>query len=391
MRRKLLVHFACALAVGLSSAVAAGQDAAPRAQGKLVVQVEYFKGAPPAFEPVPGSAWYGRFATQGTPQPRSAADTVLAVDVKTRLEGERVVIKVGVHVGERQFDRLEEVGTYYAAVGEKVAAADLEGVGVVPFIFKVLRVNDADTAAPTVSNKTQSIEAVITEFTPTPLPRAKLTLRNLSSKRVRAVYLRQVLNGRERVSSYAAERGGKTIMEPGGTYERDIGITTGQSSRADFTPEAIDSIVVVTAVFDDYTYEGEAEPAASKRALDEGERVQLARLVALVREARAAAAAARGAETPEAVRVFKSKLAAIGYDAPPTSVDAIVKSYPELGPGARENAKIAIEVSMHAVRRELLDDLEGFERKFLSAPAENSFKDWLKAKQDRFEQWLARL
>jgi hypothetical protein len=392
MRRSRLAIFKCALFVGLlaSAVVASAQEqqqtAAARAPERLVVQVEYFKGEHPAYVSVPNGSWFGRFGTTPAAASRAADDTVLAVDVKTRAEGGRVEIKVGVHVGARHFERLDEVATYYAAAGETVVARDLERFGVAPFTLKVLRVGGTAAGAPTVVNRTQSVEAAVTDFTPEPLPRARLRLRNLSSKRVVAVELREVLGGRERTLIFEALPDGNTLMEPGGTHERRIGMTTGSASGEEFTPQAVESVVVASAVFDDYTYEGDAHAAARKRANDEGERAQLPRLLALLRETRGAAAA-----TPGAVQRLKAKLSALGADADARSVDAIMKGYSELKPSDREMAESSMSVAMHRVRRELLDDLARFEADYARDPAANDFAAWLEAKRERFEQWLARL
>jgi hypothetical protein len=331
--------------------------------------------------------WHGSFATVPTPQPRAAADTVQAVDFKARQVGGRVELKVGVHVGERFFDRLDEVATYTLAPGEAVTAAELEGVGVAPFVFKVLRVNDADAAPPLVVNRTQSIEAAITEFTPKPLPRSKVTLRNLSSKRVRAVELDQEFRGRRRATSVAAEPDGKILMEPGATYDRKLGVTDGQATPNEFIPEAIESVIVATVIFEDYTYEGDVVPAARARAYDEGARVQLPRVMALVRGAHAAA----DAETPEALARLRAAVAALAAAAPQSSVDVIMNGYPDLSPSERGNVRSGVEGSMHNVRRRLLDDLDAFEKKRRAAPADHSFKHWLKERQAHYEAWLARL
>jgi hypothetical protein len=195
----------------LVSASAAAQEApAPQPPpDRLVVQVVYKAGAKPAYLTVPGCAWYAWFGQAPAPAPRAAADTVQAVDVRTKLEGGRVELKVGVHVGERFFDRLDEVATYAAAEGETIEARALERVGVAPFVFKVLRVSASDTAAPTVDNRTQSVAAAVTAFTPDPLPRARLTLTNLSQKRVRAVEMWTVFEGRRRTSMFAFEPEGR--------------------------------------------------------------------------------------------------------------------------------------------------------------------------------------
>lgn len=387
MKQRLFAKLACALALCLLPSLAAAQEGPLPVPSRLVVQVSYLAGAKPAYSAVPAGAWYGRFERVNTVEPRAAADNVLAVDVKTRLDGERVEVRVGVHVGVRYFDRLVEVATYTVAPGETVTAGALEAFGVAPFVFKVLRVNDADAAPPVVVNKTQSIEATVTQFTPTPLPRAVVTLRNLSSKRVRTVELDQVFRGARRATSMATESNGKILMEPGGTYERKLWVTDGQSTGADFTPESIESIVVATVVFEDYTFEGDVGPAANTKAHDEGERVQLVRVMELIRSA----CAARDVGTAEAPGRFRAAVAALGVSAPQASIDAILKSYPGLGPGEPGRIRPLVGVSMHRVRRELLEELDAFEKQFRAAPASNSFKAWLKQKQALCEGWLSRL
>ncbi len=389
MKVRAFVNLGRALAVCLLSTLAASAQEAPAASpqskpGRLVVRVVYKKGAEPAYEDVPGGAWYGLFGRSPTAAERPAAEMVRAVDVKTKLDEGRVVLKVGVYVGSRFFDRLEEVATYTAAAGETVEARDLERFGVEPFVFKVLRVNASDTAAPVVVNRTQSIAAAVTDFKPEPLPRAKVTLTNLSSKRVRAVMLEEVLNGRPRVSSYVFEPEGKPLMEPGGTYERKVGVTDGRASGAGFTPAAIDTVVIAAVVFEDYTFEGDAVWASRKASMDEGTRVQLPRLLQLVREARASG----DVETAGAVRRFRAALTALDDAAPQASLDKLLTARPS--PGGSD-PRIGVEVSMNIVRRGLLKDLERFEKKFEAAPAGNSFEGWLAEQQARFEAWLARL
>jgi hypothetical protein len=390
MRRSRLAVFARAVFVGLCACAAVNaQGPSPaRAPERLVVQVEYFKGAPLSYETVPGGSWFGRFGLTPAASARAAEETVRAVDVKTRPDGARVEIKVGVYVGARHFDRLDEVGTYYASAGETVDATDLERFGVKPFRMTVLRVSDAAVAPPTIVNRTQSIEAVVSEFETSPMPRVTVTLRNLSSKRILAAELNEVFDGKELINTYLAGQEGKALMGPGGTSQKSMVAITGRPTQTDWMPETAESVVVTSAVFDDYTYEGDVHTAASKRAWDEGERVQLPRLLALVREARASS---RGAATPDAVKRFRAKLSALSYDAPAQSVDSIMKAYAGLKPADREQVESAISVSMHELRRGLLDDMKRFGDASATATPEDDFGEWLKSKQERFEQWLARL
>ena len=388
MKVRPLANLGRALAVCLLSALAASAQEAPQPKpDKLVVQVFYKRGAKPAYHDVPGTAWYALFGRTPAVSARVGADTVHAVNVSTSLEEGRVVLKVGVHVGARFFDRLEQVATYTAAAGEAVEARDLERFGVEPFVFRVLRVSAADTAAPVVVNNTQSVAAAVTDFTPDPLPRAKLTLTNLSAKRVRAVALETTFQGRRRTSMLAFEPDGKPLMEPGGTYERRVGITDGRRTGESFMPQSVDGIVVAAVVFEDYTFEGDAESAARKAMLDEGTRLQLPRIMRLVYVAHRA----RDVRTAEAVRRFRAALSALDDVAPQSSADKVLAAYPGLTPAMANNLKVGIEVSMHHVRTELLGDLERFEQRLQAAPADNSFKSWLAGQQARFEGWLARL
>lgn len=396
MRMKILKHFGRVMALCLLAPLSAGAQeppapaaASPSPAQRLILQVEHVRGAKPTFQAVPQDVWFGRFVTTPTPRPRAAADTVRAVDVKTRAGKDgRVEIRVGVHVGARHFDRLEPVATYHAALGETVTAHELERVGVAPFVFKVLGIGETDAAAPTVVNVTQSVEAVVTHFAPTPLPRGRLTFRNLSSKRVRAIYLRQIVGGRNRLQGFVAEREGKTLMEPGGSAEKSFGVVTGEHADARFTPVPVESLVIDSVLFEDYTFEGEPGPAALKRAHLEGDRAQLPRLLALLREAHAA---------PDAVRALRAKLLALDDAAPQAVVDTVVRSYPgldsfDLGGADPGRWKGAVEVAMHWARRELLDDLDRFEDESHSLkPPAGGFKGWLKQKQARYEAWLARL
>ena len=392
MSQAFLANLGRAAALCLMAALAArAQEAAPApprpAPDKLVVQVEYMKGAKPAFQDVPGSAWYAAFGSTPAAAARAANETVHAVDVKATLEGERVELKVGVHVGGRFFDRLDSVATYTLAPGEAVEARDLERVGVRPFVFKVLRVSASDTAAPAVDNRTQSIAAAVTAFKPDPLPRAKITLTNLSAKRVRAVAMQTVVDGRRRTSIFAFEREGRPLMEPGGTYERNVGITDGSTAGTGFTPISVEGVIVLAVVFDDYTFEGDAESAARKACMDEGERLQLPRLLRLVRGAQDAG----DGETAVAVRRLREGLAALEDVAPQASVDAMLAAYAAPAPGYARHVREGIEVTMNIVRTGLLNDLERFEKQHKAAPAADGFKRWLAEQQARLDAWLARL
>jgi hypothetical protein len=384
IKTRLGLFALAALVVSLSVAAAARQTPAPVPSG-LVLQVVYFEGAPPAFHlvsrgPEMLGGWFGRFKTVPRP-PAKDALPVRAVDIVSRVEGEGVQIRVSVLAGERHFDRKEMVGTYTAGVGEQVVVKELERFGVEPFRLTVLRLSPNPAAPPVVVNKTQSVEASITAFDSSKGVSARLTLRNLSAKRVLAVEYRETREGRVIWTRFAAEEDGRPLLEPGGVHTSGLS----QVHRGEVTPEGLyvphapETILVATAVFEDGTYEGEPAAAARAAARNEGARLQLTRALALLRK--------MSAKSGDAARL-KTQVTALDSAADASAVASILKRYAGLGESERELAKSAAEVSMHRIRKELLDELAALEKE----PADTGkLGEWLAAKREKFEGWLSRL
>jgi hypothetical protein len=371
-----------ALALSLSAAAAARQAAAP-ASGNLALQVVYFEGAPTAFQlvsrgPEMAWSWFGHFRTIPRPAATAQAPPVQAVKVSSRAEGAGVRIVVTVFMGEQHFDREEPVGTYAAGVGEEVVVRELERFGVAPFRITPRRVGLNPAAPPVVVNKTQSIEAAVAGFEGVT---AKLSLRNLSAKRVQAVEYRETREGRTVWTRFATEGEGRPLIEPGGEYAYGIPrARRGQVSPDGlYIPEAPESILIASAVFEDGTYEGEALTAARLAAKYEGERLQLARSLPLLRQA---------AAQPGAAARLRAQVGALGIEAPPAAVESILKRYPGLDAPGRDFVKVVMEVSLHVLRQELLDELAGLEKE---AAGGGRLGGWLAAKREKFEGWLSRL
>jgi hypothetical protein len=384
MMRKPFRLSALAPLVLCLSAAAAAQQAAPPAPSNLILQVTYFEGAQTAFQLVPRGpemvgAWFGHFKV--IPRPAGAKQTapVQAVNVVSRVEGEGVLIKVSVFTGERMFDREEPAGTYTAAVGEEVVTDGLEQFGVAPFRITVRRMTPNPAAPPVIVNKTQSVEAAITAFDSSKGVSARLSLRNLSAKRVAAVEYSETREGRVIWTRFAAEKEGQMLIEPGGVYSYGISqVRRGQISPDGFyVPHAPETIVVTTAVFEDGAFEGEPWAAARVAAINEGERAQLARALPLLRKASAG---------PGAAARLKQQVAALPYDADERAVAAILKRYPGAEP-QRELVKSSVEVAMHNIRKELLDELTALG----AEPDAAKLADWLKARREQLAAWLDRL
>lgn len=382
MKTRFRLFALAPLVLSLSAAVAARQAAAPP-PGNLVLQVVYFDGAPTAFQlvsPGPGMAWswFGHFRAIPRPAGGPSGPPVQAVKVSSRAEGAGARIEVTVFTGEQHFDHEEPVGTYAAGVGDEVVVRELERFGVAPFRVTVRRVGLNPAAPPVVVNKTQSVEASVAGFEGVA---AKLSLRNLSAKRVQCVEYRETREGRTVWTRFATAEEGRPLIEPGGEYSYGVPRTRRGQVSPDglFIPEAPETILIASAVFDDGTYEGEPQTAARLAARYEGERLQLARSLALLRQA---------PSQPGAAARLKAQVAGLGIAAPPAAVESIAKRYPGLTAHDREFMKGSMEVSLHILRQELLDGLAALEKE---GAGDARLGEWLSAKREKFEGWLARL
>src|SRR5687768_12775105 len=97
-----------------------------------------------------------------------------------------------------------------------------------------------------------------------------------------------LVNGRLRSSGMPQNKDGEPLILAGATYEfkRELNNDALQSGGG-YAPEPApnQAVVIRTAIFDDGTYEGDAKYAGQYRGFALGRRTQLARLIALYREA----------------------------------------------------------------------------------------------------------
>src|SRR6185295_18068061 len=133
------------------------------------------------------------------------------------------------------------------------------------------------------------------------------------------------------------------------------------------------SIVIASLVFEDGTYEGDVQPAASYRGWTAGRKTELERIVPVLENALALNASAES---------LRTDLSALSFDSNPADVAELAQAFPGV---KRERLQTSVEVSIHGVRRELLKDLESFQQR---GHGKEDFRSWLKRTRDRYSAWL---
>jgi hypothetical protein len=362
----------------------------------LVLEVTYFNGRPPAYLSVPGpdskpnGAWYGLFGHIPAWQPPAGFLPVQAVDILSRVEGAAVRITVSVFVGVKMQEKEVPVANYLVRENEKIKTSELTQFGVEPFEIKVRRVSPVSTALPQVVNKTESVAVINIEANNSTLPSYKLQLRNLSNKNIIALGINLIANNRPRRIGMPRGQEGRPLIEAGSVYNHNIlGVLNAQTTSDGYVPDAPfkQEIVITTAVFEDGTYEGDPQTAATVRAFQVGEKIQVRKVIPLIREA----LNETGTDVVQAVEKFKARVASLSNNADADVVNQLQQAFPNLNQEAKAHLKDLIEVALNGVKFDLVRSLQQFVKANSQSLNPNLLQMWLSKTADEYEKWLSRL
>lgn len=395
MSRSRIISVAAILITGLFACNIAAQERQERLSSTgFALEVKYYEGALLSYQAVypanKKSYWQccGRFARIASWQPPPGSVPVSAVKIASFVEGNAVRINVSALLGEF-LDKEQPVATYLARENEKIVIRELAQVGIVPFEITVVRVKPNNTGAPpTIVNKTKSMVDVGLEPVDFTFPAYKLSLQNVSSKNIVAFQLLLIGGGRVRGVMMPQARQKRPLIVPGGVYATLITSgSPGQMTPEGYAPDAPQSVVISSVIFEDGTYEGAALPAAEFRAVATGNKIQLARVLALLQSV----ADARDQDAAASVLKLKSQVSLLKDEADTSALNELLADFPTLEQTAKENLKGSLRFGLHEAKQAVLDDIKAFESARAQSPATTNFQTWLSDTKEKYEEWLARL
>lgn len=382
--RKLIIATAATLCF-FASAHTQPIPQSPNETG-LALEVVFLKGRPPAYQSVAGSrskkggVWYGLFGRIAGWQLPNGALPIGAVRLVPYLKGETINIRVSVLRGQF-LDAEDTVASYKARENEELKVTELEALGVEPFVIKVIRTSLVSDF-PTTLNKTKSVAVVGIEPVISTLPRYKLTLHNLSDKNISALMINIVGQGRLRKSRMPQGDYGEPLIKARASAALNESLALDAEATAagyEPSPPPTQQIVVESLIFEDGSYEGELAPVARFLAFEVGRRIELRRILPLLDNALSAS------ESVTAFATLPSQISSLSYEPDEAEVASLVAAFPA---GDKSELRISVEVAIHGVRQELLDQLECQQK------AESKARDyrlWLVRTRQRYSNWLAHL
>ena len=358
-----------------------GSQKASEPPAKLLLEISYNSTIPPDYSAVLGAdkkpawVWVTRFVPI---RGREMSPPIGAIRLESQYNGETADVRISLLRGTNGgFDREDLVGTYHVGIGEQKTIDDLRKFGVEPFNITLLNTVPPLPPPPAIENRTKLIEVVSIQTENLPKPAYKITLRNLSDQNLRALRLDVMSDGRRASSSFWQGEEGRWIIEAGATAERYISALSSQRTATGFAPGAAttNTIVISTAVFSDWSHEGDVEAACTVEAFVVGQRAWLKQVLALLdREVSAPIE-----DHIEAARKFKEKFSALRYEFDESQDSAV--------PGCGKSFAIARGVP-DVLNLQLLRDLDEITKR--PSPPIN-FKSWLETRRANYQAWLARL
>ena len=364
---------------------------------RLALEVTYYPGRKPAYETVPGpeakpsGAWFGLFAHTASWQAPAGAQPAEAVRVISRVEGDAVRVTVSILSGSKAWENEQRVGTYLIRETEKISIDDLKQFGIEPFQIKLVRVNpNIPPVPPVILKGVESVVVLNSMAKETTLPAYRIILRNQSNKNIVALGVEVVAAGSVQITSKPRGIDGQPLIGVGKEYW----LTVAAPNRAQPTPGGYvptsptdQQILIKAAVFDDGTYEGDAETAVVVRGYQAGEKMVLPRLIPLLESALNSS----NADLTEALRNFESQVSSVATDADPQIIRTLTSEFPQASGAKSREIKETMEFTATTIKTTLLKEIHMLQNE--EAPSLNAdlYRTWLTKTKERYEKWLSRL
>jgi len=357
---------------GISLAQTDPQNAPARISKDNVVEVTYYKGRTLAYQRVGEWSWYELFPRVADWKPKPGEQPVAAVRVMPREENGVVTVKISVYRGRNH--EVEDPVTEVTLGTSSVAVKELLNFGVAPFELRLVRAPSTVAELPAINNGTKSL-VVSVEPALSTLPSFKVKVLNSSQKPVIGFSYRTSIKDQTKLIGMPQDRKGGVLIEPGATYELTLryALTLMTESTGEVPPAMTGlQLNILSVMFLDGTYEGNRIDAARFRGYKEGEKIQLARIVDLLKSS--------AASTPESLAIKTNEL---NYHITTSDLGSLLTEFPGLPEAEIENLRSAAEVSALDIQKDFRKTFGG------QQPIDRAvFPDAVKAATVKCEKWI---
>lgn len=354
---------------------------------------------PSQLESVPGGGLrFGYLVTDGLqripswkPSPEAPAE-VAAMKVGFWMEDGAVKVEVIAYLGKTppnaqpaELAKLKKVtvATLLVHENETVTVNETEQFGIEPIGFRVLRNNLWSVGPPEITNKAQALNiTAVSEQRPA----YTVTTRNVSHKCINSIHWYSLEDGRKGGGSGLS---GLCLIPAGGFFDfrQQFALDyrpAGENAQAKLPGKR--EIVIEAVVFDDGTFEGEADTAAGMAALMTGSKIQRTKVLQLLRGA---------SETPVddttlALTKLKREVTSLSEEVDDATTQDLSQRFASASADVRERSiGESVRNGLRFVKGDILHRIERFEYMREHSPAEADFGAWLKETTKFYEKITA--
>lgn len=364
---------------------------------RLALEVTYYPGRKPAYETVPGpdskpsGAWFGLFGRIASWQAPAGSEPIEAVRVVSRVEGDAVRVTVSTLSGRKALENEQRVGTYVIRETEKISIDDLKQVGIEPFQIKLVRVNpNVPPVPPVILKGVESVVIINSMPKETTLPSYRIILHNRSNKNIVGLGVDVVAGGKIQLTSKPHGIDGQPLIGA----DKEYWLTVAAPNRAEPTSDGYvptspldQQIEIKACVFDDGTFEGDAETAAAVRGYRAGEKMVLSSLIPLLE----GALNSSDANLLEGLRKLESQVTSVRTDADAQMVHTLTSEFPQQSNSTSREIKATMEFTATTIKSNLLKEIHTLETDEAQSLNADLYRTWLTKTNERYQKWLSRL
>jgi hypothetical protein len=347
------------------------------------------KGGPPSYHSVPGSFFGGRLRRLPSTQPiTEATQEWTTFMLRYKMESDAVRVKVYAWT-EKFFEKETLIGDFLLHEGEKAAVDEMAKYGYEPMELTIVNVRPAPASLPSAASRIPSVEVVSVEAEQTNFPSYKITLRNISDKDITLLEVQSFIEGRLVSTHLPRGEHDLPLLKPGETFVECVSVGGhGLKQADDYLPSSPQIVEVITAVFNDKSYEGDRQTAAEFVAGQLAQKIQIVRALSLLQ----AVAETPGTSERAALDSLKKQVSALDRNAQQNTIDEILAEFPGLpSPSENKTIKIVIEIGLDQVRKELLKEISEYAQTLGRSPTSQPLSVWASGLRQKYEAWLSRL
>jgi hypothetical protein len=262
-----------------------------------------------------------------------------------------------------------KIASRLVRLDETISIDETQRVGIQLFQVKLVRAAPWSIGPPEVINKTQALNV---ESTTEERPAYTVTVRNVSTKNISAIMWYGIENDRK--GGGGGVQGG-LLVRAGKEFQIQQHFSNSQEKRADESNSELPrkrQIVIAAVLFEDGSFEGEPDTAATMAAGWSAEAQQLSRIIPLLQSA----AASGDPDQTASLAKLKNDIGALSEEVDTAQVAKLLTRFPNLSSEQQRIVNVGFKGGLRVAKHNMLNEIERLEYERAHAAVAKDVRTW---------------